>query len=47
MTISERHDVYYDPFDVSINADPYPTFQRLRERVAPRESRAKAPAGTD
>jgi hydrophobic/amphiphilic exporter-1 (mainly G- bacteria), HAE1 family len=25
----------------------YVTFQRLRERVAPRESRAKAPAGTD
>jgi len=24
-------DVYYDPFDVDINVDPYPTFQRLRD----------------
>ncbi len=29
--IGERHttlgtDVYYDPFDVDINVDPYPTF---------------------
>jgi cytochrome P450 len=31
MTISEHHDVYYDPFDVGINADPYPTFKRLRD----------------
>ena len=23
-------DVYYDPFDVDINVDPYPTFRRLR-----------------
>ena len=23
--------VYYDPYDVDINADPYPTFRRLRE----------------
>ena len=25
------NDVYYDPYDVEINADPYPTFKRLRE----------------
>ncbi len=25
------HDVYYDPYDVGINADPYPVYQRLRE----------------
>ena len=26
-------DVYYDPYDVEINADPYPTFRRLREEA--------------
>jgi cytochrome P450 len=26
-------DVYYDPYDVSINADPYPVFRRLREEA--------------
>ena len=26
-------DVYYDPFDVDIDADPYPTFARLREEA--------------
>jgi cytochrome P450 len=26
-------DVYYDPFDVDINADPYPTFRRLRDEA--------------
>jgi cytochrome P450 len=25
--------VYYDPYDVTINADPYPTFRRLREEA--------------
>ena len=25
--------VYYDPFDVDINADPYPTFKRLRDEA--------------
>jgi cytochrome P450 len=25
--------VYYDPYDVDINADPYPTFRRLREEA--------------
>jgi cytochrome P450 len=27
------HDVSYDPYDVTINADPYPTFKRLREEA--------------
>jgi cytochrome P450 len=31
-TISGR-DVYYDPYDVGIYADPYPTFRRLREEA--------------
>lgn len=26
-------DVRYDPYDVAINADPYPTFRRLREHA--------------
>ena len=26
-------DVYYDPYDVEINADPYPTYRRLREQA--------------
>jgi cytochrome P450 len=26
-------DVYFDPYDVAINADPYPTFRRLREEA--------------
>jgi cytochrome P450 len=25
-----KSDVYFDPYDVDINADPYPTFRRLR-----------------
>jgi cytochrome P450 len=26
-------DLYYDPYDVGINADPYPVFRRLREEA--------------
>ncbi|WP_123024578.1 cytochrome P450 [Mycolicibacterium stellerae] len=26
-------DVYFDPYDITINADPYPTFRRLREEA--------------
>ncbi|MCT7661155.1 cytochrome P450 [Mycobacterium deserti] len=31
MTIDADSDVYYDPYDVDLNADPYPMFRRLRE----------------
>jgi cytochrome P450 len=31
MTVLNDSDVYYDPYDVGINADPYPTYRRLRE----------------
>lgn len=31
MTISAANDVYFDPYDVVINADPYPAFAVLRE----------------
>jgi cytochrome P450 len=33
MTTSTRHDVYYDPYDTTINADPYPVFKRLRDEA--------------
>jgi cytochrome P450 len=32
-TTSSDSAVYYDPYDVDINADPYPTFRRLREEA--------------
>src|SRR6476620_11508937 len=31
VTVSAASDVYFDPYDVEINKDPYPTFRRLRE----------------
>lgn len=33
MTVSATQNVYFDPYDVAINADPYPTFARLREEA--------------
>ena len=33
MTIADDKGVYYDPYDVEINADPYPTFRRLRDEA--------------
>ncbi len=31
-TVTESH-VYYDPYDAGINADPYPTYRRLRDEA--------------
>lgn len=31
MTVSAASDVYFDPYDIELNADPYPMFRRLRE----------------
>jgi cytochrome P450 len=31
VTISAESDVHFDPYDVDLNADPYPMFRRLRE----------------
>ncbi|MDH6244271.1 cytochrome P450 [Mycobacterium sp. OTB74] len=31
MTVETTADVYFDPYDVGINHDPYPVFRRLRE----------------
>ncbi|WP_166905669.1 cytochrome P450 [Mycobacterium sp. DL440] len=33
MSVSTTNDVYFDPYDVEINANPYPTFARLREEL--------------
>lgn len=31
--MNDTHDVYYDPYDVGINRDPYPVYRRLREEA--------------
>ncbi len=33
MTVINQQALYYDPYDVDINADPYPVFRRLREEA--------------
>src|SRR6478609_5528480 len=33
MTTVDTAEVYFDPYDVDINADPYPTYARLREEA--------------
>lgn len=33
MTATSETNVYYDPYDAGINADPYPTFRRLRDEA--------------
>src|SRR3954452_8686057 len=33
MSVTTEPDVYFDPYDVDINADPYPTYTRLREEA--------------
>ena len=33
MTVSAASDIYFDPYDVGLNADPYPMFRRLREEA--------------
>lgn len=33
MSAATEPDVYFDPYDVDINADPYPTYARLREEA--------------
>src|SRR5215207_8717207 len=33
MTTSTDTAPYFDPYDVDINADPYPTYERLREEA--------------
>ncbi len=33
MTVIDAAEVYFDPYDVDINADPYPVYERLREEA--------------
>jgi cytochrome P450 len=33
VTTTDSSDVYYDTYDVGINADPYPVYKRLREEA--------------
>jgi cytochrome P450 len=33
MTVTSQSDLVYDPYDPEIDADPYPTFRRLREEA--------------
>ena len=33
MTLTSDSDVYYDPYDFDIDADPYPVWKRLREEA--------------
>src|ERR1700735_491243 len=33
MTVAHESEVYYDPYDVGINTDPYPTYARLRDEA--------------
>ena len=33
MTVSNASDVYYDPYNINIDADPYPVYRRLREEA--------------
>jgi cytochrome P450 len=33
MTTVDENRVYYDPYDADINADPYPTYRRLRDEA--------------
>ena len=33
MSIASDTGVYFDPYDVAINADPYPAYERLREEA--------------
>lgn len=33
MTTQTADDLYYDPWDVDLNADPYPMFRRIRENA--------------
>jgi len=33
VTVTNAREVYYDPYDVDIEADPYPVYRRLREEA--------------
>ena len=33
MTLTNDSDVYYDPYDAEIDADPYPVWRRMRDEA--------------
>jgi cytochrome P450 len=33
VTVTSPHDLYYDPYDFEIDADPYPLWRRMREEA--------------
>lgn len=33
MTVDSASQVYYDPYDIELNADPYPMYRRMREET--------------
>jgi hypothetical protein len=33
VTVRTSTDVYYGPYDVDLIADPYPTYQRVRDEA--------------
>lgn len=33
MTVGATSEIHYDPYDIELNADPYPMFRRLREEA--------------
>ena len=33
MTVTSESDIYYDPYDFEIDADPYPVWKRLRDEA--------------
>src|SRR6478672_12848952 len=33
MTADVTDEIHYDPYDIELNADPYPMFRRLREEA--------------
>ncbi len=33
MTLINQSDVYYDPYDAQIDADPYPVWKRMRDEA--------------
>ena len=33
MTITNESDIYYDPYDIEIDKDPYPLWRRMRDEA--------------
>ena len=33
MTVTQDTDLYWDPYEIDLNMDPYPLFKRLRDEA--------------